>query len=98
MHRTLSRRSFVGAAVTSLVGLAVTKGSAGQAGESPLKRKFTMSLSCGAIGVGASPREAIDLAQRFGFEAVEPSPDFLIRLPDEGLAELLAEIKAKKLV
>jgi len=57
-----------------------------------------MALSCGAIGVRADPREAIELAGKFGFEAVEPAPDFLGKLSDDALAELLADMKAKNLV
>jgi hypothetical protein len=62
------------------------------------RRKFTKCLSCGSIGVRADQREAIRLAHRFGFEAVDPSPDFLARLAQGELDELLADLKAKKLV
>ena len=62
------------------------------------KRKFTMDLRCGAIGVRADPREAIELAHQYGFESVEPSAHFLAELPDANLDELLADLKAKKLV
>ena len=40
----------------------------------------------------------IELAQRFGLEAVEPAADFLGGLSDDALAELMAEMKAKNLV
>ena len=50
------------------------------------------------IGVGADQREAIRLASRFGFEAVDPNGDFLARLPDGQLQELLADLQSKKLV
>jgi sugar phosphate isomerase/epimerase len=56
-----------------------------------------MGLSCGMVGVRATPREAIELAYRYGFEAVEPSAHFLAGLSDDSLAQLLAEMKAKKL-
>ncbi|NQT17981.1 MAG: sugar phosphate isomerase/epimerase, partial [Planctomycetes bacterium] len=98
MNTEVSRRMFLRVAATGSVGLAVTNCSAIQAAESPPRRKFTMALSCGAIGVQASPREAIDLAQRFGFEAVEPAAEFLGQLSDDALAELMAEMKARKLV
>ena len=57
-----------------------------------------MALSCGMAGVRATPREAIELAHRYGFEAVEPSASFLAGLSDDSLTQLLAEMKAKKLV
>lgn len=62
------------------------------------KRKFTMSLSCGRIGVRADGREAIRLAHRYGFESVSPSAGFLATLSDDQLQPLLAEMKAKGLV
>jgi sugar phosphate isomerase/epimerase len=80
-----------------LAGAAAPGGSV--SGASPAgKRKFTMALSCGSIGVGAGQREAIQLASQFGFEAVEPYPDFLARLSDGQLNQLQAELKAKRLV
>ena len=97
MIATLSRRSFIRATAASFAGLTVAEGSAGHAADPVPRRKFTMALACGAIGVRASPPEAIDLACRFGFEAVEPSADFLARLPDDALSQLLAEMKVKKL-
>ena len=98
MSTKVSRRYFLRAAAASWAGLAAASGSGLGAAEAPPKRKFTMALSCGAIGVKASPREAIDLAQRFGFEAVEPAADFLAKLSDDALAELLADMKSKNLV
>ena len=97
MIATLSRRSFVRATAASFAGLTVAEGAARHAADPIPRRKFTMALGCGAIGVRASPPEAIELACRFGFEAVEPSADFLARLPDDALSQLLAEMKVKKL-
>lgn len=98
MNVNLSRRTFLRVAATSGAGLAVVNDCALAAADPTPRRKFTMALSCGPIGVKATPREAIELAQRFGFEAVEPAADFLSKLSDDALAELLAEMKAKKLV
>ena len=38
---------------------------------------MTMDLVCGAIGVSATQREAIELAARHGFESVEAHGDYL---------------------
>ncbi len=57
-----------------------------------------MELACGAIGVRADQREAIRLAHQFGFESVAPSASLLARLSADELQQLLAELKAKKLV
>ncbi len=74
-------------------------GAAGIAmAEDPPKRKFTMDLRCGAIGVKASLPEAIRLAAEYGFESVEPSAHYLARLSQGQLDETLAELKQKKLV
>jgi len=98
MNTDINRRTFLRVAAVCGSGLAVGPAAVLGAGALPPKRKFTMALSCGAIGVKASPREAIELAHRFGFEAVEPAADFLGTLSDDALAELLADMKAKHLV
>ena len=94
----LGRRDFlmaVGAAGLAGAGLTATAGGADA--PSGLARKFTMCLSCGTIGVRADQRQAIALAHRFGFEAVEPSADFAA-MSDGQLEELLGELKANQLV
>ncbi len=60
--------------------------------------RMTMALSCGAIGVSANQREAVDLASRHGFESVEADSSYLASLSDEQLAEFLAYMKSKHIV
>ncbi|MBI5768382.1 MAG: sugar phosphate isomerase/epimerase [Verrucomicrobia bacterium] len=61
-------------------------------------RKFTLALTPGSIGVNVkSQRESIDLAHRHGFESVEPRAEELAGLAPAQLAELTAELTAKKL-
>jgi sugar phosphate isomerase/epimerase len=92
-----NRRRFVQIATAlGLSGIGAL-GSKATAAEKP-KRKFTMSLNCGMIGVRADPREAIRLAAQYGFESVEPSAQFLAQLSDAELQQLLADLKAKSLV
>jgi len=62
------------------------------------KRKFTMDLVCGAIGVRANQLEAIQLAHKYGFESVAPSAHYLAGLSDDQVDELLGELKKSKLV
>ena len=62
-----------------------------------MARRFYMDLSCGRIGVKATFPEAMDLAIRHGFEAVDPDAKHFGQLSDSQLSELLAEMKAKKL-
>ncbi len=93
----LSRRQFL---QTSAAGVAAAAlgGNLPLAAAAPRKRKFTSNLACGSVGIRADQREAIRLAARYGFEAVEPSPHFLAGLSADELQELLAELKANKLV
>jgi len=95
MERT-DRRSFIRAAAAT-VGACVAGGGTAR-GSEPTGRRMTIDLVCGAIGVQASPREAIELAHRFGFESVAPDAGFLGGLSDGDLQGLIADMKAKKLV
>ena len=61
-------------------------------------RKMTMCLSPGSIGVSADQAKAIDLAQRHGFESVEPNSQYLAGLSAAQGQEVLAQLKAKGLV
>jgi sugar phosphate isomerase/epimerase len=58
-------------------------------------RKLKLCLSPGAIGVTASQTEAIDLAAKYGFEAVDPNAGYLASLSDAQLENLLAGLKSK---
>lgn len=93
MPFSASRRRFLQAAALPLV----FGGSRLRAG-APASRKMTMDLVCGAIGVRADEREAIELAYRYGFESVAPQPSYLVTLSQEELAHLRGELEAKGLV
>ncbi len=62
------------------------------------QRKFKFALSPGSIGVSASQPEAIDLAARHGFEAVEANGGFLASLSEAQLQALLRQMKSKGIV
>ena len=72
--------------------------AAGEHGGSKSARKFTIDLTPGALGIGADPRAVIDLAQRHGFESVQPNGGFLASLDAAQRKEIAAEVKQKKLV
>jgi sugar phosphate isomerase/epimerase len=80
----LSRRSFL--AVTALATQARAAGHAMQ-----------MHLSCGALGIQASQREAIDLAAKHGFDVIDADGKYLNGLPDSELHDLLGYMKAQKI-
>jgi sugar phosphate isomerase/epimerase len=56
-----------------------------------------LHLSCGAIGVKANQREAIDHAAKYGFDAVDADVRFLASLNESEMQALLDDMKAKKL-
>lgn len=74
------------------------EGATGLAAESNARRRMTIDLVCGSIGVKANQREAIDLAARYGFESVAPVADELGALGDAELAELQSAMREKRLV
>ena len=61
------------------------------------ERKLKLCLSPGAIGVSASQIEAIDLAAKYGFEAVDPNAGYLASLSEGQLQGLLADMKSRGL-
>lgn len=88
-----TRREFLG--TTALACAALHPAAA--AG-SRLPRRMTMDLVCSNIGVQASPREAIDLAARHGFESVGADGDAQQRMSEAQIAELQDLMKGRGLV
>jgi sugar phosphate isomerase/epimerase len=80
----LSRRSFL--AVTALAAQIRAAG-----------RAMQMHLSCGALGIQASQRQAIDLAARHGFDVVDADGKYLGGLSDGELQDLRGDMAAKKI-
>lgn len=63
------------------------------------RRKFTIALTPGSIGVSVqSQKELNDLAHRHRFESVEPRGDEIAAMSADQLAALSADLKAKNLV
>jgi sugar phosphate isomerase/epimerase len=80
----ISRRSFL--VVTALAAQTRAAG-----------RSMQMHLSCGALGIQASQRQAIDLAARHGFDVVDADGKYLGGLSDVELHDLLGAMAAKKI-
>lgn len=93
-----NRRRFLKTAAFAAIGSRAALALGPAAAAERKKRKFTMALTCGSIGVKADQREAIRLAAKYGFESVEASPSFLAGLYDGEMDALLADLKTKKLV
>jgi sugar phosphate isomerase/epimerase len=90
------RREFLTSAFTAGVAAALARPLA--AAEPPARRRMTIDLVCGNLGVKATQREAIDLARRHGFESVFPDAGELARLSDAEVQEVRASLKAAGLV
>jgi sugar phosphate isomerase/epimerase len=59
--------------------------------------QFYTNLSCGRIGAKATFLESVELAVKYGFEAVDPDAKYFAQLSDSELANLLEDLKAKNL-
>lgn len=84
MH-AVSRRRFVLAtsSATALLSVATLMPTASAA---PLpRRRFTLDLTPGSIGVSGDQLEIIRLAHTHGFESVQPDAGFLARQDDAGM-------------
>jgi sugar phosphate isomerase/epimerase len=62
------------------------------------KRRMTIALTPGSIGVSANQTETIALAARHGFESVEPFGSFLASLDGQQIADLVQDLKSRGLV
>jgi sugar phosphate isomerase/epimerase len=92
----MTRRDFLAtAAVSSLAASSYTAAAASPG----LRRRMRVALTPGSIGVGARSQAELNvLAQRHGFEAVEPMTSELAAMSPDALARTLADLKAKGLV
>jgi sugar phosphate isomerase/epimerase len=94
-----TRREFlaVGVAVAAGTTLLAPPAACAQPGDADTRR-MKICLTPGSIGVRADQTEAIALAQRYGFDAVEPNGGYLASLENGQIDELAAGVKAKGLV
>lgn len=90
-----SRRSML-AKTAAVCASGLLFGREAQAAEG--KRKFTLDLRCGSIGVKANQTEAIALAAKHGFESVNAEPSYIGQLDSGGRKELAAKLKEQGLV
>ncbi len=92
----MNRRQFSQAIALTTAGTLLANTRA--VGQETSRRKFTMDLCPGRIGVDSDALQTIDLAARFGFESVEPFHSHLITLNAAQITELQARLREKKLV
>lgn len=91
MHR-MTRRSMVAASAAS-IAFAHYQAFGWESAAKNTKRKFTMDLSWGAIGVQANQIQAIKYAAQYGFESVYADPGFLSSLDQAARVDLAATMK-----
>ena len=91
MHR-MTRRSMLAASAAS-IAIAHAPILARESVAKGKKRKFTMDLSWGAIGVRANQQQAIQYAAKYDFESVYADPGFLASLDDAARSELASTMK-----
>ena len=94
--QSIHRRHFVQLGAAAFAGAALGK-FATPALAAP-KRKMTIDLVCGRIGVKATQAEAIAYAARYGFESVEPNLAYLAEASPAEMDQTLGELKAENLV
>jgi sugar phosphate isomerase/epimerase len=92
------RRDFLTCAFTAGLVAALGRPLSAAAAEPSARRRMTIDLICGNLGVKATQREAIDFARRHGFESVFPDAGELARLTDSEVATLRADLEAARLV
>lgn len=68
-----------------------------EAAQDARKRRMTIDLVPGAIGVSANPSEVIVLAHSHGFESVQPNGQFLSGLEPDRLRGLTEDLRGKGL-
>ena len=91
----MNRREFVQGSAVLVAAMALPR-KAQAASAAP--RAFKLAITPGSIGVTvASQRELNALAHRHGFEAVEPMPGEIAGMSTAQLAELGADLTAKRL-
>lgn len=92
----MDRRSFYKLSVGA--GAALLLHSATNAQQSPSRRKFTIDLCPGMIGVSTNQIDTINVAERYGFESVQPMGEALAALDEAGIKSLNSRLARGKLV
>src|SRR5690349_1568522 len=82
--KRVQRRTFLTLAALAVSARARTRG-------------MQLHLSCGALGIKADQRQAVDLAAKHGFDAVDADGKFLGGLSDGELGDLAGSMKAKNI-
>jgi sugar phosphate isomerase/epimerase len=91
MDQTNRREFLRGAGSLAAAGLLAPLASGAQ------NTKMKMCLNTGNIGVRANLAESIAMAEKFGFDAVDPNARELAALSDSAMSSMLDDLASKKL-
>lgn len=94
----MHRRRFVSSLALATAASTLIPGQTQTSTAPATTRRFKLCLAPGSVGVKADQKQTIDLAHRFGFEAVEPFAGALTSLSADELAALVEELKSLGLV
>lgn len=93
----MRRRQFLQGTLLATLSAGVSPNVLGQATAKEKKRKFTIDLTPGAVGIKADLPTVIEFAERFGFESVQPNGGYLAGQDSEERKALAETLKAKGL-
>jgi sugar phosphate isomerase/epimerase len=98
MTNEFTRRQFLTAGATASVATLSASGlAAGASVDEMPSRKFYPILSLGRLGFEADFTRSVELAAQHGFEGVDPDPNYLAPLGEDGLHRLLDDLQARNL-
>lgn len=78
-------------------GIPAARALAGSAAPASETRKFYTNLSLGRLGFSGTFEHSVDLAEKYGFEAVDPDPKLFADLSPGDLKRLLARLQSRNL-
>ncbi len=90
----LNRRDFISSAAVG--GLSMLPGGTTTARGDP-ERKFYANLSLGRLGFKGTFQQSVQLANQYGFQAVDPDEKLFASLSDDDLKRLLDDLAMKRL-
>ncbi|MBX2843390.1 MAG: sugar phosphate isomerase/epimerase [Flammeovirgaceae bacterium] len=93
---TSNRRNFLQQASVFSAALAMPYSLSSMMKINLSKRKFTLDLSPGAIGVNDSPEELVDYCIKYGFESLAPFTEFLMEKDQEKVKSIVEKMKKNK--
>jgi sugar phosphate isomerase/epimerase len=99
MTNEITRRQFLSAGAVASIAARPARGMSA-AVEAPAegpKRKFYAILSVGRLGFHADFPQSLELAVKYGFEGLDPDPNYFASLGDEGIKRLRDDLQAKNL-